>query len=150
MKRREFLHAGLIALFASPASAQFGGLKPPKIPGLHVPEFNGEQFIKHTPPITTNLADVYEAVPGFDDYHPVDAASLTIVPRNAAGDYLALPGLYEITAQSFCLHAGTNPPSLNKDGYGYWIPLRTAQGAKIRADRTRSHPIRKPSRGSAI
>lgn len=134
MNRRNFLRAGLVGLLAAPAQAQFGKLKPPKIPGVKLPEIDGAQFLKHTPPLTTNLADVYEAVPGFDDWQPTDAAPLTLIPRNGDGDYLTVPGLFEIVAESFCLKAGTNPPSRNKGNYGsgyLFAPLKGPKAGQI-------------------
>ena len=145
MDRRNFLRAGLIGILAAPAQAQFGKLKPPKIPGVKLPEIDGQQFLKHTPPLTTNLADVYEAVPGFDDYLPTDAAPLTLIPRNADGDYLTLPGLFEIVAESFCLKAGSNPPSKNTGRYGsgyLYAPLKGPKAGQIERILLRSedHP----------
>ena len=145
MDRRNFLRAGLIGLLAAPAQAQFGKLKPPKIPGVKMPEVDGAQFIKHTPPLTTNLADVYEAIPGLDDWEPTDAASLTFVPRDSDGDYLILPGLFEVVAESFCLKAGSNPPSRNRGNYGFgylYAPLKGPKAGQIERILTRSedHP----------
>ncbi|MGC4046772.1 MAG: hypothetical protein QM758_23510 [Armatimonas sp.] len=138
MDRRRFFALSLLGLISGSAEAQ--GLKlpkPPKIPGLKLPEINGEQFIKRTPPLTTNLADVFEAVPGFDDWEPKDVTPLTLIPRDENGDYLVLPGLFELVAESFCLKAGSNPPSRNKGNYGAWLPLRSSErpeGGYYRAD----------------
>ena len=65
---------------------------------------------------------------------PTDAASLLLVPRDASGDYLTLPGLFEIVAESFCLKAGTNPPGRNRGNYGsgyLFAPLKGPKAGQV-------------------
>ena len=56
-----------------------------------------------------------------------------------------MPGLFEVIAQSFCLKAGTNPPSQNKGKYGtgyLYAPLKGPKAGSIERIllRSETHP----------
>ena len=92
-----------------------------KIPGL-------DKILKSDPPITTNLKDAITEVSILDDYQPASLDFLWMgdLPRNEGGAFkLERPGLFEFTAQSYCLHAGTYSPG---EGNGYlYAPLKGPQ-----------------------
>ncbi|MBN1695426.1 hypothetical protein JW879_08505 [candidate division WOR-3 bacterium] len=92
-----------------------------KIPGL-------DKILKSDPPITTNLKDAITEVSILDDYGPASLDFLWMgdLPRNEEGSFkLERPGLFEFTAQSYCLHAGTYSPG---EGNGYlYAPLKGPQ-----------------------
>ncbi len=92
-----------------------------KIPGL-------DKILKSDPPITTNLKDAITEVSILDDYQPASLDFLWMgdLPRNSKGAFkLERPGLFEFTAQSYCLHAGTYSPG---EGNGYlYAPLKGPQ-----------------------
>jgi hypothetical protein len=98
--------------------------KPP-IP--HVPSF--DQFLQDKPPLTTELADADPDIPYLDDFNPEILAPLGEVPRDSQGNFLRVPGLFEFSAQSYCLHAGTYPPRKG-DGFVY-APLKGPRAAVI-------------------
>lgn len=93
-----------------------------KIPGL-------DKILKSDPPVTTNLKDAITEVSILDDYVPASLDFLWMgdLPRSKKGAFkLERPGLFEFTAQSYCLKAGTYSPG---QGNGYlYAPLKGPQG----------------------
>lgn len=109
----------ILAIAASPPTlAQFDipDVDIPDIPDTNLPDLSN--VFEEEPPLTTSLYDV-RGVPLLDGEEFGPFVSLTTVPqRNDA--YLAPPGAYEITLQSYCLHAGTyGPEEGSGQGYGY-------------------------------
>jgi hypothetical protein len=89
---------------------------PVKIPGLD------RLMNPNNDPITTSIADALTEVPFLDSYNPEQGALVGLVPRGPKGMINMLPGLWEGTFESFCLHAGTYGPTQG-DGYLY-APLK--------------------------
>ena len=93
-----------------------------KLPGL-------DKILKSDPPVTTNLKDAITEVSILDDYEPASLDFLWMgdLPRSKKGAFkLERPGLFEFTAQSYCLKAGTHSPG---QGNGYlYAPLKGPQG----------------------
>ena len=73
-------------------------------------------FMGGEDPITTSASDALIDVPFLDDYDPEDGFNLSHLPRGANGGFLVHRGLFELEAESFCLHAGTHAPG-EGDGY---------------------------------
>lgn len=70
-------------------------------------------------PVTTNIKDAIYGDPTRDGFSPpVAPSSLTRLQRDANGGFVLQQGYYEMTAQSYCLHAGTYGPG-GGDGYLY-------------------------------
>lgn len=93
-----------------------------KIPGL-------DEILKSDPPVTTSLKDAITEISILDDYQPASLDFLWMgdLPRSEVGAFkLERPGLFEFTAQSYCLKAGTYSPG---EGNGYlYAPLKGPQG----------------------
>ncbi len=93
-----------------------------KLPGL-------DKIIKSDPPVTTNLKDAITEISILDDYQPPSLSFLWMgdLPRSKGGAFkLERPGLFEFTAQSYCLMAGTYSPG---EGSGYlYAPLKGPGG----------------------
>jgi len=122
--------AALVLVAALPQAAQ--GVKLPdvfkELPGK-VPSV--EKLLEGKPPITTSLADAVTEVPFLDDFDPKDLVRMTVLPRGPRGGFLLKhPGLYQLQAQSYCLHAGTYAPG-EGDGYLY-APLEGPRSGVIR------------------
>jgi hypothetical protein len=84
------------------------------------------------PAITTGLTDALTEVPFLDDYNPQTVVPMRRLPGTAGGGFrLVLPGVYELNAQSYCLHAGTYAPTKGK-GYLY-APLAGPRAGVIRS-----------------
>jgi hypothetical protein len=67
--------------------------------------------------LTTSISDCHTDVPFLDDYRPSEYLPLAEMPRAAGrGFLLVCPGVYEMDAAGFCLHAGAYRPSRG-DGY---------------------------------
>jgi len=81
-----------------------------------------EGIFEGEPPITTNLSDAVTEVPFLDDFDPKVLVSMTVLHRGPNGGFLLRPGLFELSAQSYCLHAGKYVPG-GGDGYLY-APLK--------------------------
>jgi hypothetical protein len=125
-----------IALFAN--RPQFSL---PKIPGVKAPSLKldpskipgFEKFLAPETGLSTSMDDALLGVPILDHCDPKQAYSLLDMPRDTNGEFLRLPGFYEIAAQSFCLMAGTFPPKLDSRkfaGAGYlYAPLKGTQAA---------------------
>lgn len=72
-----------------------------------------------TPPISTSIRDARWGDPSKDGWAPrVRVQPLTNLPRTATGGFVLAGGYYQMTAQSYCLHAGTHGPG-GGDGYLY-------------------------------
>ncbi len=105
-----------------------------RIPGL-------DQILREDPAIATTFDDAVYGVSIIDGFDPVVTAPMSQLPYTGDGAFLvALPGVFELEAQSFCLHAGTHGPG---QGEGYlWAPLRGAQARMIQhvMDAYMQHP----------
>ncbi|MEN6345884.1 MAG: hypothetical protein ABFE16_11325 [Armatimonadia bacterium] len=67
--------------------------------------------------LTASISDCHTDVPFLDDYRPSEYLPLAEMPRaRARGFLLVSPGVYEMDAAGFCLHAGAYRPSRG-DGY---------------------------------
>ncbi|HIK56525.1 MAG TPA: hypothetical protein IGS37_15360 [Synechococcales cyanobacterium M55_K2018_004] len=119
---RHLILAGLLLLTPSPILAQFR-LPIPRIPGLPtevpIPPVPGlDQLLREEPPISTSLADAQTEIPLLDDYRPRQYTPMTQLQRGEHGAFRLTPGIYQLDAQSYCLHAGTHAPG-GGDGYVY-------------------------------
>lgn len=79
-------------------------------------------------PITTSLDDAVTDCPFLDNYPAsellpgMDFFPMCELARGSDNNYMLMPGRYEYTIESFCLHAGTHGPG---EGDGYlWAPLK--------------------------
>lgn len=81
-------------------------------------------------PVTTSFADTKKDI-GLPSHFGdnMKAKLLNKQPKNSKGNFLLMPGFYEMTCKSYCLHAGTYGPS-NGDGYLY-APLKGEKAAII-------------------
>ena len=107
---------------------------PGKILGL-------ENVLQVKPAISTNLSDAATEIPFLDDFDPKQPAPMTVLPRTPNGGFrLVHPGLFQLKAQSYCLHAGKYRPG-GGDGYLY-APLEGPEAAIARKilQRSVSHP----------
>lgn len=123
MNRRKFLTgtglAGL-GLYHSAAQAQFGGLGD-LVKGLGMPKL--PNFFKGPEPVSTNIKDAVFGDASKDRWTPpARAGNLTALGRTETGGFVLTAGYHRMTAQSFCLHAGTHGPG-GGDGYLY-APLK--------------------------
>ncbi len=115
---------GLVLLMVFPIVAWAGfGLPgigdikiPVKIPGLD------SLMNPNNDPITTSIADAVTEIPFLDAYAPEHGALIGLLPHGPNGTINLLPGLWEGTFRSYCLHAGTYGPTQG-DGYLY-APLK--------------------------
>ena len=145
LKRNMLVQAAWLALFFfllmptgtfyhSHQLDSLGKLTKLKIPGV-------QDLLKKKPVVTTDLSHAVTDLPFLDDFNPQNFRSLTALPRGDNGEFiLDLPGLYELQAQSYCLHACTYAPS-SGDGYIY-APLKGGRAEIIRnvMHRSFSHP----------
>ncbi|MBC8103492.1 MAG: hypothetical protein H7Z41_13015 [Cytophagales bacterium] len=115
----------LTLLPATTAFAQFPGLKLPKVklPSL-------DQALQEKPPVTTSLEDAVTEVPSLDRFDPQTAASMRELPRGLDGNYLLMPGVWEMEVRSYCLRAGTRAPSIGT-GHSY-APLKGPKSLIVR------------------
>ncbi len=80
-----------------------------------------------TPPISTNIRDARWGDPSRDGFVPrVRVQPLTGLRRTPEGGFVLAGGYYEMSAQSYCLHAGTHGPG-GGDGYLYAPVLGSRQ-----------------------
>ncbi|GAB4460522.1 MAG: hypothetical protein OHK0029_24630 [Armatimonadaceae bacterium] len=104
------------------------GLPKPKLPGVDIKIPGLDKILKQEEAVSTSLADAFQSVPYLDDYDPQSVSPMAELPMDDSFAYLRLPGLYELPAQSFCMKAGTFPPSLDRNqfqGAGYlYAPLK--------------------------
>jgi hypothetical protein len=126
MQRRHFI-AGLAgAAVAAPAAAQLGGLGGMVAGKLAKKAGNP---LAGKAPITTSLSDARWADAARDGFTPREALrALTGLPRTANGGFTLAPGYFEMTCQSYCLHAGTHGPG-GGEAYLYAPPLGSAEEA---------------------
>ncbi len=106
---------GSVGALTTAAQAQLGGLggvvralpvKPPNI-------LSGPQ------PVSTNIKDAVWGDPSQDGFTPpVPVRPMTGLARSSTNGFVLAAGFYEMTAQSYCLHAGTHGPG-GGDGYLY-------------------------------
>lgn len=119
MKRRNFLIvtglAGL-ASYHSAAQAQFGGLGN-IIKDLGMPKL--PNFFKGPQPVSTSIKDAVFGDPSKDRWTPsARVGNLMALQRSDTGGFVLKAGYHRMTAQSFCLHAGTHGPG-GGEGYLY-------------------------------
>ena len=105
----------------------------PKIPDKITDKIPGiDKILKSDPPVTTNLKDAITEISILDDYQPASLGFLWMgdLPRSEGGAFkLERPGLFEFTAQSYCLKAGTYSPG---EGNGYlYAPLKGPHGGIV-------------------
>jgi hypothetical protein len=123
MIRRNFLAGGALAGLAfmpTAASGQLGnlggivkGIGAPKLPKL----------LGGADPVSTSLKDAVYGDPSKDGWKPpTRGGNLTALARTATGGFVLAEGYHRMTAQSYCLHAGTHGPG-GGDGYLY-APLK--------------------------
>lgn len=122
MIRRNFLAgsaAAGLALVHTGAQAQLGGLGD-LVKGLGTPKL--PKFFRGPEPVSTNIKDAVYGDASRDGWKAPRAASLAALPRAAGGGFILAAGYHKMTAQSYCLHAGTHGPG-GGDGYLY-APLK--------------------------
>lgn len=94
----------------------------PQLP-IEIPVGLGfDSIIKKEPAITTSLEDAITELPFLDDFDPQDFVLMTTLPRDSNNAFVLRSGLFELNAQSYCLHAGKYVPG-GGDGYVY-APLK--------------------------
>jgi hypothetical protein len=81
-----------------------------------------QRLLEEPPGITTSIRDAHTEVPFLDDHDPSRMALMAALPRTEENAFYAPPGLYEMEALSYCIHAGTYGPT-GGDGYAL-APLR--------------------------
>jgi hypothetical protein len=115
--------AAALAVSATPAQAQFGGLgKLAKKAGIGVPSLQKA-------PITTSLPDAKWGDPAQDGFVPREPKrSLASLQRTPTGGFVLQPGYYSFHDQSYCLQAGTHGPG-GGDGYLFGPTKGPAQDA---------------------
>lgn len=133
-------HTALLVLVLLPPLLPFeadaAGSQFPRIPGTdRIPKTVPLERLTGRAPepaITTGLADAITEVSFLDDYNPQAPVPMRNLPRTAAGGFrLVSPGVYELHAQSYCLHAGTYAPT---KGAGYlYAPLAGPRAGVIRS-----------------
>ncbi|MGC9318718.1 MAG: hypothetical protein ACP5KN_11875, partial [Armatimonadota bacterium] len=105
---------------------------------LRIPDLG--RILDEGPAIATSFDDAVTGVPFLDDLDPAVTAPMTQLPFTGDGGFIvALPGMYELEARSFCLHAGTYGPG---HGRGYlYAPLKGKLAGVIQnvLDRYMSH-----------
>ncbi len=134
----------VLMVLTAPAMAQFprlpdlgdvvGDVLKGKIPGLN-------KILTEEPAISTTFDDAVFGVPLLDDLSPFITAPMCQLPDTGDGAFIvAVPGMYELDARSYCLHAGTYGPG---QGEGYlWAPLKGDLAGVIQdvLDRSMAHP----------
>ncbi len=81
-----------------------------------------QKLLEEPPGITTSIHDAHTEIPFLDGHAPTGSADLGALPRDSRNAFFAPPGLYEMEALSYCIHAGTYGPS-GGDGYAL-APLK--------------------------
>lgn len=74
------------------------------------------QVLVESPPLGTDIGDAVSGFAALDGFEPLEARSLSSLPRGSNGGFLISTGVYEGDLESFCLKAGTYGPG---DGDGY-------------------------------
>lgn len=117
---------GLSLAFVPQSQAQFGGIIRDLAPGVKLPN-----LLKGKPPITTSIQDAIYSDPNRDGFNPGVASSLSSLPLDKKNRYVLAPGYYTMTAQSYCLKAGTYGPT---GGNAYlYAPLKGPQKKAVEA-----------------
>lgn len=135
MKRNRSYLAYLVSASLM-AFLAFGVLRAQKIPGLgtvrkKLQTFSLSRLLEEQPAVSTSLDDAVTEVPFLDDFNPPEPAPLTSLPRADNGNFILVqPGVFEFTAASYCLRAGTYAPTRG-DGYLY-APLRGKRAEIVR------------------
>jgi len=134
MRNRPFMtllvSASLVAFLA------FGAVRAQKIPGLGTVKKKFETFslsrlLKEEPALSTSLDDAVTEVPFLDDFNPPEPSPMTLLPRASNGNFILVrPGIFALTAASYCLHAGTYAPARG-NGYLY-APLKGKRAEIVR------------------
>ena len=129
--------AGALLSFSGVAHAQFRRL--PKLPKKvkvleNIPSLS--DLLGPKPSVSTGLKDVVREAPFLDDFNPTQFTPMIELERTRSGGYLLRPGLYEMSAQSYCLHAGTYGPRAGP-GYAY-APLVGSRAGIVKAILRRS------------
>lgn len=119
MNRRNFLAGSALtglALAHTGAQAQFGNLGN-VVKGLGAPKL--PKFLSGAEPVSTSIKDAVFGDPSKDGWKPpAKAGNLAALPRTPVGGFILTAGYHRMTAQSYCLHAGTHGPG-GGDGYLY-------------------------------
>lgn len=130
--RRAFTGGALAfgALSAGSAHAQdFGGLLGRATDLLG--NLGVDDWLEGEAPISTQLSDAQWGNAALDgDLPPVAPARLANLERTERGGFLLQPGYWQMSTQSYCLHAGTHGPG-GGDGYLY-APIRGSQEEAVR------------------
>jgi len=111
---------------ATESNAQFGGILREIAPELKLPN-----LLKGKPPISTSIADAIYEDPNRDGFDPGPSSNLSSLPLDSKNRFVLAPGYYTMTAQSYCLKAGTYGPT-SGDAYLY-APLKGSQRKAVEA-----------------
>lgn len=109
----------------------------PNVPGVKLPSVDAllDKVLKKEAPLTTDIADSFPAIPFLDGYEPYQPMALGELPLMGDETFVKLPGSYYFAAQSYCLKAGTFPPTLNPrqyQGAGYlYAPFKGPKASII-------------------
>ncbi|MEM6475735.1 MAG: hypothetical protein AAF687_06170 [Pseudomonadota bacterium] len=117
---------GLSLTIVPQSHAQLGGILREIAPEVKLPN-----LLKGKPPITTSIQDAIYADPNRDGFDPGVAQDLTSLPLDSKNRFVLAPGYYTMTAQSYCLKAGTYGPT-SGDAYLY-APLKGPQRKAVDA-----------------
>ncbi|HDP89304.1 MAG TPA: hypothetical protein ENN42_05015, partial [Thioalkalivibrio sp.] len=120
------LLAALVLMASAMALAQFRLPQPP-VPDvgdilrdqldLRIPDLR--RILEEPPALSSSFDDAVTGVPFLDDLDPIVTAPMSQLPFSGDGAFIvALPGVYELQACSFCLHAGVSGPGRG-EGYLY-------------------------------
>jgi len=97
-------------------------------------------ILEKPPGVTTSIHGARTELPFLDDHDPTGSGDMAFLPRDSRNAFMAPPGLYEMRARSYCIHAGTYGPTRG-DGYSL-APLQgdlaPLLGSLVR--RTAGHP----------
>ncbi|NMG59107.1 hypothetical protein E1H12_11420 [Geitlerinema sp. P-1104] len=96
--------------------ALFDNLPDVDIDDLPIPDVS--DILDGDPPLTTSLEDVNRDIPLLDGRDFGQPQPLADLPWERDRGYIAPPGFYQATLESYCLHAGTHGPG-EGNGYGY-------------------------------
>ena len=151
MRRHPFvilLLAGFVLAASAIAVAQFR-LPQPRVPDvgdilrdqldLRIPDLRG--ILDEPPALSSSFDDAVTGVPFLDDLDPAITAPMCQLPFSGDGAFIvALPGMYELRARSYCLHAGAHGPG-SGEGYLY-APLQGKLADVIQSvlDQSMMHP----------
>ncbi len=151
MRRQPFvlvLLAAFVLMASAGAIAQFR-LPQPRVPDvgdivrdqldLRIPDLR--RILDEPPALSSSFDDAVTGVPFLDDLDPVVTAPMCQLPFSGDGAFIvALPGMYELRARSYCLHAGTHGPG-SGEGYLY-APLQGKLADVIQSvlDQSMVHP----------